>query len=89
MTKFFGHKGILEQFFEDNLKDLVDTTTPKWSLLPQENQVINVNQAMIDQFQNADAIKKIFFQGAEPMPLIKFELKPVFLDAKVAKFWLI
>jgi type VI secretion system protein ImpL len=87
-AKFFAPQGILEQFFEDNLKALVDTTTPKWTLLPQENQTINVNQAMIDQFQNAAAIRDIFFQGKEPIPLIKFELKPVFLDAKVTKFWL-
>ena len=87
-AKFFAPKGILDQFFEDNLKELVDTSTPRWSLLPQENQAIKVDQNIIDQFQNADNIRKIFFQGDGQIPLIKFELKPVYLDARVAKFWL-
>lgn len=87
-AKFFGPKGVLDQFFQDNLKELVDTTTPRWSLLPQESQSIQVSQEIIDQFQSAANIRKMFFQGDNEIPTIKFELKPVFLDAKVAKFWL-
>jgi type VI secretion system protein ImpL len=86
--KFFAPNGLLDQFFNTHLKQFVDTSGSRWRLISQGKQSVNISSSTLKQFQNASKIKEIFFQSGGVQPQVRFELKPVYLDANVAKFWL-
>ena len=86
--KFFAPNGLLDQFFNTHLKQFVDTSGSRWRLISQGKQSVSISSSTLKQFQNASKIKEIFFQSGGVQPQVRFELKPVYLDANVAKFWL-
>jgi len=87
-SRFFAPNGILDQFFNTHLKAFVDTSGKTWKLIAQNNQSIGIAPGVLIQFQYADKIREVFFQGGSQMPLVKFNLKPVSLDANASRFWL-
>ncbi|MCX7099550.1 MAG: type VI secretion system membrane subunit TssM [Methylococcales bacterium] len=86
--RFFAQGGILEQFFNNNLKAFVDTSGKNWRMISQNNQAIAVSSGALAQLQAATKIRQKFFAGGGQSPLVKFNLKPISLDAKATAFWL-
>jgi type VI secretion system protein ImpL len=87
-SRFFAQGGILDQFFNNNLKAFVDTSGRNWRMITQNNQAIAVSPSALNQLQAASKIRQLFFAGGGSTPLVKFNLKPVFLDSNAASFWL-
>lgn len=86
--RFFAKNGILDKFFETNLKAFVDTTDTNWKLIKQDDKTIAISEAALLQFQYAAKIRQVFFSEGGTMPLVRFSLKPVSLDPNATKFWL-
>jgi type VI secretion system protein ImpL len=83
-AKLFAPAGVIDQFFQANLKTFVDTSKPVWSEMSAEKP-LGLAQATIRQFQLASKIRDAFF-SAGTMPTVQFELKPQLLDNNVGTF---
>ena len=86
-SRFFAQGGILDQFFNNNLKAFVDTSGKSWRMIEQNNQAISVSSRVLTQLQAAAKIRQMFFAGGTN-PLVKFNLKPLTLDPNATSFWL-
>lgn len=81
--RLFGPGGLIDSFFQDNLKTIVDTTAKKWRWL---GGGLGMPESILEQFQRADAIKQAFFAGGTKLPSVSFELTPTTMDAGVTQF---
>ncbi len=82
--KVFGGNGILDQYFNNHLKILVDTTTKTWSEMNSEKS-LGLSSAALAQFQIAAHIRNAFFAGGG-VPQLQFDLKPIELDDRIGTF---
>ena len=88
-SKFFSPNGILDQFFQANLKDLVDTSSPQWRQKPTEGKSPAYSPVAIHEFQRAAKIRDAFFPGGGSTPMVQFDLKPLEIDANADAFHLV
>jgi type VI secretion system protein ImpL len=72
--RFFAPNGIVDTFVSTYLKN---------------NPSVNLSSSMQTQLRYAEKIQQIFFQNGGQTPAVKFNLKPISLDSKASKFWLI
>jgi type VI secretion system protein ImpL len=86
--RLFGPGGLIDGFFNDNLKAFVNTAGSSWRWKPVGNVSLGIPNSVLRQFQRAAQIRDTFFQGGGPVPSVTFGLKPVYLDANVATFML-
>jgi type VI secretion system protein ImpL len=79
--RLFGPGGAFEQFFAQNLKALVDTSSMPWKPMAGDGPP-PVSAYDIAQFQRAAAITKAFFPAAMPgqPSSLRFDLVPVALE---------
>ena len=86
-SRFFAPNGLLDRFFQDNLADLVDTSSRPWKPRAAGSSGARVSHAAITAFEKAAQIREIFFQDGN-MPAYAFALSPISLDSSVSKFQL-
>ena len=83
-AKLFAPSGLIDQFFQTNLKAFVDTSKPVWTEMASDKP-LGLSRTAIKQFQLASRIRDAFFSvGA--MPQVMFELRPKSLDNNVGTF---
>ena len=83
-AKLFAPGGVIDQFFQTNLKTFVDTSKTVWREMASQKP-LGLSQASIRQFQLASQIRDAFFTVGN-MPQVQFELKPRLLDNRVGTF---
>ena len=81
--RLFGPGGLIDSFFQDNLRTIVDTTAKKWQWL---GGGLGMPESILEQFQQADAIKQAFFASGAKLPTVSFQLTPRTMDADVSQF---
>jgi type VI secretion system protein ImpL len=86
--QFFGPGGKLDQFFNDNLAEYVDTNTRPWRVHSNVADVIRINAAALQQMQLARQIQQAFFSHGGNLPAASFDLKPVRMDPNTTHFML-
>jgi len=64
--RLFGPSGAMDQFFNQNLRDLVDTSQRVWRPVAVGGSPAPVSAADVAQFQRAAAIRNAFFPVAQP-----------------------
>jgi type VI secretion system protein ImpL len=79
--RLFGPNGMLNQFFNTQLKPFVDTSDTVWKAQPVAGVAPPVAPADLAQFQRAAAIGTLFFAGGGAQPSVRFDLTPATLDA--------
>jgi type VI secretion system protein ImpL len=79
--RLFAPGGLMDSFFNENLKSIVDTSHQQWREQQSGTAPLNINHAALAAFQHAARIREVFFQNNSQEPLIRFELSPVELDA--------
>lgn len=84
-AKVFASNGIMEQFFNANLKAFVDTTTVEWAEFSSD-KALGLSAATIKRFQLASKIRDAFFPAGGNIPQVQFELKPLALDTRIGTF---
>lgn len=80
---FFGVGGVMDSYFRKYLEPYVDTSAKAWRWQPGAAQKLGINAGVLQTFQRAAAIRDAFFRAGGTQPLVRFELKPVAMDAAI------
>jgi type VI secretion system protein ImpL len=83
-TRLFAPNGLLDDFFQKNLAQHVDTSSRPWKFRKVGDVGMSDASASLVQFQRAATIRDVFFRGAAT-PTIRFDIKPVALDASITQ----
>ncbi|MEG3753051.1 type VI secretion system membrane subunit TssM [Psychromonas arctica] len=84
-NQFFGYGGTLDKFFNDNLREYVDTNKRTWTF----NKNIGLTNRSLRVFQRAEVIRKNFFENNDKNVQVSFSLRPLYLDRHISHFKLI
>ncbi len=77
----FAPGGLIDGYFNTQLRPYVDTSGKVWIVQAADGIVPPVTQADLEQFQRAAAIRDLFFAGGGNTPLVRFDIAPIGLDA--------
>jgi type VI secretion system protein ImpL len=86
--RLFGPGGLIDSFFNNNLKPFVNTAGGSWRWKPVGNVSLGIPNSRLRAFQRAALIRDTFFSSGGNQPSVSFGLKPVYLDANVSTFLL-
>ncbi|WP_428649221.1 type VI secretion system membrane subunit TssM [Roseibium sp.] len=75
-AKLFSPTGIMQRFFDDNLKALVDTSSRPWSWKPEVAQKDRLSNATLRQFERAELIRQAFFPTGNAFPSVGLQVVP-------------
>jgi type VI secretion system protein ImpL len=78
--QFFGPGGMMDDFFQKRLANLVDTSTKPWRYKQG-----NATPPALTQFERAARIRDIFFRNGKT-PSIRLDFKVVEMDASITQF---
>jgi type VI secretion system protein ImpL len=79
-AKLFAPGGLIDGFFNTQLRPYVDVSGTVWKGQPVEGVAPPVSPADLAQFQHASVIRDLFFGVGGNTPSLRFDLTPVFLD---------
>lgn len=82
--QFFGPGGLMDDFFQKRLANLVDTSAKPWKYKPVAGQA-NVSASALVQFERAARIREIFFRSGKT-PSIRLDFKVMEMDATITQF---
>jgi type VI secretion system protein ImpL len=86
--QFFGPGGLMDDFFQKRLAELVDTSARPWRYKPvAERPQGDTTQALV-QFERAARIKDIFFRGGGRGPAMRLDFRPIEMDDSITQFTL-
>jgi len=83
-AKLLAPGGLMDGFFNDNLKALVDTSATPWRWQSADHVKLGLQPGTLTEFENAAKIRDALFSSGSDMA-VKFELVPAQLDNKLAK----
>lgn len=78
-SRVFKPGGMIDAFFNTNLRSFVDTASKPWKWQRVDNVSLGISQAALLQFQRAAEVRDSLFAGGAT-PRVNFELVPVELD---------
>jgi type VI secretion system protein ImpL len=81
----FKPNGVLDAFFNTNLKPYVDTTRLPWRNQKVDNVDLNLSAIALLQFQRAQAIRDAFFPTGGQAPSASFVIEPLNLSNNVTQ----
>jgi type VI secretion system protein ImpL len=79
-SQFFGPGGIMDQFFDTHMADLVETGGNRWRIRQNFARAIPVNPAALEQMRLAREIQKAFFPAGSTQPRAGFTMTPERID---------
>ena len=80
LGQLFGGGGLMDEFFQKRLLNLVDTGTATWSYKPLGDGSKPVQAAALAEFQKAARIKEVFFRSGGKTPAMKIEIRLAEID---------
>ena len=83
-AKLLGPGGLMDSFFNDNLKALVDTSSSPWRWQSADHAKLGLQPGTLTQFENAAKIRDALFSAGTELA-VKFELVPSKLDTHLSK----
>ena len=86
--EFFGYGGTMDQFFNEHLRQYVDSTASTWRVRPTGNVPLALSADALSAFQAADNIKRTFFRQGSPQPSVTFNLRPLEMDTSLGRFYM-
>lgn len=78
--QLFGVGGMLDDFYQRRLVNLVDTGSTPWKYKPLGDGTKPATPAALVEFQRAARIKEGFFRGGSKQPSFKLEMRAVEWD---------
>jgi type VI secretion system protein ImpL len=78
--QLFGVGGLLDDFFQKRLANLVDTSTPVWTYKPLGDGSKPVAAAALAEFQRAARIRDVFFRSGGKVPGMRIEMRIADMD---------
>jgi type VI secretion system protein ImpL len=85
-ARFFGYNQIMESFFNEHLRQHVDSSRSPWRVRRTGSVPLEISSQAILAFERADAIKQTFFGFGGVQPAVGFNLKPIDMDATLGRF---
>ena len=85
-ARLFAPGGLLDQFFQKNLAQYVDTSTRPWSFRKLGDADMGRGSGALQQFQRAQTIRDVFFPGGGPALGMDLTFKPIDMDASITQF---
>ncbi|NTS75636.1 type VI secretion system membrane subunit TssM [Catenovulum sp. SM1970] len=86
LAKLFSTNGELVKFYQTHLKSLVDTSTRPWRWKKEVAQNYKFDPKVLPFFEKVMRVQGDLFATTTTQPKMKLALKPIYLDARVAKF---
>ncbi|MES2072920.1 MAG: type VI secretion system membrane subunit TssM [Pseudomonadota bacterium] len=87
--KFFAPGGLADDFFQKNLLQYVDMGGGQWRWRSTANNAsLGIPQEVLNEFQRAAKIRDAFFGAGGRQASMRFDLKPVNVDAGLSKLLL-
>lgn len=83
-SRLFAPEGLIDAFFNENLRDYVDTRARPWAWKRVNDADLGISQAVLQQMQYAAEIRDAFFNGGDK-PSVSFQITPEALDPKAKK----
>ena len=84
-ARLFAPGGLLDTFFQTQIKPYVDTSGAVWRVRPLGGVAPPVDAASIARFQRAAAIRDAFFPNGGTTPQLRFMLAPLSLGPGTSK----
>jgi len=85
-ARVFAPGGLVDDFFQKNLMPFVDMSGARWRWRPFGNVALGIPADVLVQFQHAAAIRDAFFGDGGKSASIRFEVRPLQLDAGSTQF---
>jgi type VI secretion system protein ImpL len=83
-AEVFGHGGLYDKFFTENLEKLADTSQRPWAWRPDS---VAPSFAMLAQFERAERIRQMFFAPGGKTPQLAFTMRLSNLDPAATRFY--
>lgn len=80
-AKLFAPGGLIDGFFNTQLRPYVNTTGKTWTPQPVDGVSAPLSPADIVQFQRAAVIRDLFFASGSTTIAVRFDITPVELDS--------
>ena len=80
LGQLFGVGGLMDEFFQKRLINLVDTGGNTWSYKPAGDGSRPIQAAALADFQRGARIKDVFFRGGGKTPSMKVEMRLADID---------
>ncbi|MEL6466891.1 MAG: type VI secretion system membrane subunit TssM [Pseudomonadota bacterium] len=80
-SRLFAPNGLIDGFFNENLRDYVDTRARPWAWKRVNDTDLGISQAVLQQLQYAAEIRDAFFAGGDQVA-VRFQITPEALDPK-------
>jgi type VI secretion system protein ImpL len=84
-SRLFSPGGVIDEFFQKNLAQYVDTSTKPWSFKKVGDASMGDSGTLV-QFQRAAAIRDVFFRGGGKGASLRLDFKPLEMDASINQF---
>jgi len=84
-ASLFGTKGAIAAFRNDYLRPFIDTNAKPWRWRTGQQFGLDLDDAVLRQFELADEITAAYFGDSET-PLVAFTVEPVSLDSRARAF---
>ena len=81
--RLFGHGGLLDQFFDENLRSYADTSSSPWRWRPPRPGAPSLSSESIRQFENARLIRDAFFPEGGQRPVVQLDFRPDEMDQSI------
>ncbi len=82
-SEFFGPNGLIESYFNENLKDSVNQEGSVWTA--KAGDISKVSPEALAELQRADRIRKAFFPAGSSSPNIKLFVNLTVTDPNISK----
>lgn len=85
-ARLFAPGGLLDEFFQKNLAQYVDTSTRPWSFRKAGDANMGNASGALQEFHRAQIIGDVFFRGGGRTAGMNLTFKPLEMDASIAQF---
>ena len=85
-TRLFSAGGLIDEFFQKNLSQYVNTSTRPWTFRNMGESSLGDASGALVQFQRAQAIREVFFRSGGQGAAMRLEFKPLAMDATITQF---
>jgi type VI secretion system protein ImpL len=85
-ARLFAPGGLLDEFFQKNLAQYVDTSTRPWSFRRVGDANMGNASGALHEFHRAQMIRDVFFRGGGRAAGMNLTFKPIEMDASITQF---
>ncbi|RBA27125.1 type VI secretion system membrane subunit TssM [Taylorella equigenitalis] len=84
-ARFFAPNGLMDQFFNKHLINMVDMSKHPWRFKPGVDGSKGNIAKYLSSFEKASVIRDVYFAGGKPEPSFKVSIRPVEMDASITQ----